>query len=234
MTCPCLFPSLRSSQPPSIPDRQSGCCEPDWESLELADSVLGAFSLKGAAPALVALKLHRGKLDANRARVNAAESPDGADGVNEALLVWDAYHASLEAAVRACVKSFGFCLLLDLHGQSHREDATELGYLLTSDDLLLSDGNLNAKPPRRSSVDSFLQVDSAGSCGDDSPGTRAEAGTRDQCRPGLLAELIRGTRSLGGLLARHGHTCCPSPEIPEPVSAESLREAKVRDLGWIQ
>ena len=44
---------------------------------------------------------------------------------------WDKYHGSVEEALRGCVERFGFCLLLDIHGQSHRAGVTELGYLVT-------------------------------------------------------------------------------------------------------
>ena len=111
--------------PSSIADRTKGCCEPDTASVELADVVAAAFARRGAAPpALVALHLHRQKLEANRGRAKAVDShcAAGSGSGNPALHAWDEYHQSLERAMRDCVAAFGFCLFLDIHGQSHRDE----------------------------------------------------------------------------------------------------------------
>jgi len=73
---------------------------------------------------------------------------------------------------------------------------------LTSTDLLCGDSDLNAERPRRSSVDTLLASDVD------------------------LAGIIRGPHSLGGLLAKRGCPCTPSPDIPVPVSPEALRRAE--------
>ena len=107
--------------PASIPDRTSGCLEPDWNSAELAEAVWHAFRERdggeaawGGAPALVMLRLSREKLDGNRPRASACE--EAAD----AQAAWDEYHGDLAQCLEDCVAAFGFCLLLDIHGQSHR------------------------------------------------------------------------------------------------------------------
>ena len=179
-------------KPESVADRQSGCLEPDWESLQLAHEVREAFVSKWgrAAPAYVALTLHREKLDANRARACACDPESSV-----AIKAWDAYHGSLESALKHCVDTFGFCLLLDIHGQSHRPDVSELGYLITSTDLLQQDAVLDGNPPRRSSVDSLL--------------------SRTGCSASL-ATLIRGQTSMGALMERRGWRCTPrSPFFKE-------------------
>ena len=145
-------------------------------------------------------------MDANRARCPCCEPPP-AGGTTAAHGAWDAYHGWLEEALRAAVERHGFCLLLDIHGQSHRKGVTELGYLLTSDDLLLSDDAIDRAPPRPSSVDALLR------------GAAAE-------QPGGLAALVRGPASLGGLLERAGFPCVPSPSSPQPVAEEALRAAQ--------
>jgi N-formylglutamate amidohydrolase len=145
--------------PTAVPDRTDGVAEPDWKSLELAVAVLEAFQAAGGesagAPALVTLMLDRRKMDGNRARGPCCEplrltnitglGPDRHKGncveqleAEGAPGAWDAYHGWLAEALMKAVESHGFCLLLDLHGQSHRKGATELGYLLTSEDFLLS------------------------------------------------------------------------------------------------
>ena len=126
------------ARPASVHDRTSGCCEKDWLSIELAQEVRDAFAGAAAspagAPAYVALTMHRQKLDANRPLVSACEGANVAE--SEATRAWADYHRSLERALHDCVQAFGFALLLDVHGQSHRPDVTELGYLITSTDLL--------------------------------------------------------------------------------------------------
>jgi len=99
----------------------TGCFEPDELSFELGEEILSEFARKGTgAPAFIALKLHRLKLDANRSRATAAND-------DLSLAAWDDYHCSIENALHECVKIFDFCLLIDLHGQSHRPQVTELG-----------------------------------------------------------------------------------------------------------
>ena len=101
--------------PEAIADRTTGCSEPDWESWPLAQAVWAAFAAgrpDRPPPALVGLKLSRGKMDANRARCPCCEPPPA--GVTTAAHgAWDVYHGWLEEALRAAVKRHGFCLLLD-------------------------------------------------------------------------------------------------------------------------
>ena len=65
--------------PEDIADRTTGCSEPDWESWPLAQAVWAAFAAARPdrpPPALVGLKLSRGKMDANRARCPCCEPPE--------------------------------------------------------------------------------------------------------------------------------------------------------------
>lgn len=169
--------------------------EPDEFSLELAKELRESFaaSAPGSYPALVAVNLFRTKLDANRARGPAGPEPVHA--------VWDAYHGAIQDALHRCVQQFGIALLLDVHGQSHRAGVTEVGYLLTSEDLLLSDTELDANPPRPSSLDALVRMPA-------SPG---------------LAALVRGGSSIGAQLCRAGFQCTPSDRHPQPVSRELLQ-----------
>jgi len=186
--------------PEGIPDRTKGCSEPDWNTWELAEEVCSSFSLGAAGPpAMVGVRLSRQKMDANRARAPSCE------GSELGMRAWDDYHCWLSEAIEACSKHFGFCFLLDLHGQSHRAGVTELGYLITSDDLLLEDGVLDKAPPRSSSVDAFLHK------------SKAQAPS--------LSSILRGESSLGALLELQGFRCTPSPSIPQPVSPEVLEAA---------
>ena len=62
-------------EPESIPDRTTGCFEPDWQSWQLAEAVRSAFAAEAPAggPAFVGLRLVRGKSDGNRPRCPSCE-----------------------------------------------------------------------------------------------------------------------------------------------------------------
>jgi len=189
--CPIVLSAPHGGRlrPQELPDRTSGCVEHDAWSMELAIEIRKAFiqlSGCGAAPALVAMCLDRTKIDANRNMCNSGPEPVWAS--------WARYHSAIEAALEACVDKFGFALLIDVHGQSHRS-AAELGYLLQWRDLLCSDKELDARP-RKSSLNSL------------------------PCRKeneSSLSEVIRGSRSFGAALERCGFPCTPSPGQPRPV-----------------
>jgi len=190
--------------PEELPDRTEGCMEPDVCSYELAQAIRQAFldlteggsGEPRSAPALVALNLDRRKLDANRARGPSA-------GAEPNRRVWDSYHGSVASALEACVAAHGVALLIDIHGQSHRA-ATEIGYLLTSDDLLRDDAALDANQPRPSSLDA-LQRHAAGAAG---------------VAPSVSAA-VRGPSSIGAAIERAGFGCTPSPQQPQPSAGSA-------------
>ncbi len=192
-------------RPAGMAERTSGCVCEDAGSLELARAIRASFAQQlGAAPHLVASQLHRTKLDANRCR-EAAAAPGSA-----ALAAYDCYHDWLGQAIDEVVDRHGFALLLDIHGQDHRPDASELGYALSAVDLLGDDAGLDddATPPR-SSLGAVLHR-----------------------RPGAsLAELVRGPESLGSLLERQGWTATPSASRPSPVSEAALRSTLAAALA---
>ena len=170
--------------------------------------------------------LHRTKIDANRSRTAATE-PSAQDGPpNPADHVWISYHGRIAAAVRAALASHGRYLLADLHGQSHRP-ATELGYLLTTDDLQLPDDLLDADP-------ALVHKCSLGSLAHNLP--LGSAATR----PPTLSQLVRGPFSLGALIGSRwdGAACLPSPECRRPQPGETYFwgaytcAAHSRGLGW--
>lgn len=212
--------------PEAVPDRTSGVAEPDWKSYELAAAVFEAFRDAGAgagAPALVSLMLDRRKMDGNRCRAQCCEPLTDITGLGRGARqqliggsegapgAWDTYHGCLSEALATAVERHGFCLLLDVHGQSHRTGVTELGYLLTSQDLLLPDEAIDVNQPRPSSIDSLLHISR-----DDSPTSASRS----------LAGLVRGRESLGAFLEARGFPCVPSPATPHPVKQEALRAAQ--------
>lgn len=167
----------------------------DVESLELADCVWESFP-SASKPALVASLLHRRKLDPNRPCREGAGSA-GAEGA------WSAYHSTVVLELREAVRRHGIALLIDLHGQSHRP-ATELGYLLTSSDLLQPDSQLEDNP---TSVDALRHLS-----------------------PSSVADIVRGESSFGAFLEGAGFACTPSPRQPRPVTEEAFALARTQGV----
>jgi hypothetical protein len=175
-------------------------------------------------PHVVICLLHRTKIDANRSRLTATE-PTAQDGPpNGADDVWVAYHGRIDAAAKSALASHGKVLLADLHGQSHRP-ATELGYLLTTDDLQLSDEQLDGDPALANKCSLGALVSPPGSTEGRSPS---------------LSQLVRGPHSLGALIGEqlYGAACLPSPTCPRPQPGETYFwgaytcAAHSRGIGW--
>lgn len=112
----------------------------------------------------------------------------GTGGNPKALATWRAFH---EAIGRARAAS-GHGLLLDLHGHSHPLAKVEIGYLLSAEQLRDSGPALSA----------LAQVSSLASIARTSPDS--------------FEGLLRGPRSLGGLLEAAGYPSVPSPTSPDP------------------
>lgn len=118
----------------------------------------------------------------------------------------------------------GKVLLADLHGQSHRP-ATDLGYLLTTDDLQLSDEHLDADPALANKCSLGSLASTPGSANGRSPS---------------LSQLVRGPHSLGALISARwdGAPCLPSPPCPRPQPGETYFwgaytcAAHSRGIGW--
>lgn len=112
----------------------------------------------------------------------------GTGGNPKALATWRAFHEAIGKA-RAVA---GHGLFLDLHGHSHPEPRVEIGYLLSADQLR------ETGPP----LSALAQVSSLASIARTSPDT--------------FEGLLRGPRSLGGLLESAGYPAVPSPTNPDP------------------
>jgi hypothetical protein len=124
-------------EPSSIPDRTGGTTVTDSNTIDVATLVQDGFS-EPARPHLVICHLARTKLDANREIVEAAE------GNPEAELAWTEYHGFIERARAQVAAAYGRGLYVDVHGQSHAENWTECGMLLTASELnRFTDADLN-------------------------------------------------------------------------------------------
>ncbi len=116
-------------------------------------------------------------------------------GQPAALATWRAFH---EAIARARDVS-GRGLFIDLHGHSHPEGRVELGYLLGEDQLREVGAAFEALAPV-SSLAALLATS-----------------------PDSFEQIVRGPKSLGGLLEEAGYPSVPSPGIPHPGGAAYFR-----------
>ena len=175
--------------PEEIPTREEGRVEMDTNTQELARTIAEEFHARtGHRPHLIICQLHRKKLDGNREIVEAAA------GSPVAEKAWAEYHAFIEQALKAAIAKSGKAFYIDLHGQSHPDRRSELGYLHSQDTLAKPDAALNA--PAIAQAGSFRRI--------------AEKSKLP------YVELLRGPRSLGALLEARGFPCTPSPERPVP------------------
>ena len=111
---------------PDIPPRTEGTSESDDDTKELGEAVTSSLCTSlGKCPHIIISYLKRSKLDPNREIVEAAQGDPLAE------TAWGEYHGFIEEAK----KKEGLGLVIDLHGQSHLKNSTELGYLLTREQL---------------------------------------------------------------------------------------------------
>jgi N-formylglutamate amidohydrolase len=178
-------------EPAEIPNRTSGDTATDSGTEDLSRAVAAALRARtGRQASLIICRLRRTKLDVNR------DIGEAAQGNADATQAWREYHAFIEAARDLVLARRGRGLVIDLHGHSHRVTRTELGYLLTANDLNRSDTELD-----RAALASRTSI-------------RALAGGSAVA----FSALLRGPSSLGGLLQRAGYASVPSPGTPGPGS----------------
>jgi hypothetical protein len=173
-----------------LPDRTEGVTVADAETADFARRLAAAVRREsGADPHLVVCRVHRIKIDCNRERAEAT----GGHPLTGAL--WETYHDAIRQARRTVEATHGHGLYVELHGHSHLLPRIELGYLLDAADLARSDEEW-----------------------DGLPALAARSSVRDLARRSgePLAALVRGPRSFGALLERHGLPAVPSPARPAP------------------
>lgn len=184
--------------PTTLPDRVCANCSTvnDANTQELARALQHAiWQRTGCWPHLVINRLHRRKMDANR------DSGEAALGNPAAEAAWRAFHSYAEAARRSVQTQFGKGLYLDLHGHAHDLPRLELGYLLEESTLQLTDAALNrADMVAQSSIRHLAN---------------------DNVQRLSHAQLLRGTSSLGTLLASRQYPAVPSQPDPFPKTGEA-------------
>lgn len=180
-------------EPANIPDRNcSGCSYiRDSYTQELVRELKDAlYNRTGCYPHVVINLLHRKKLDANRAIIEAADS----NVIGETA--WFAYHNFINKARASLNANYSQGLFLDMHGHGHSIQRLELGYRLSKTELQLSDSTLNFE----SSTIEHLAANNLSNHN--------------------LSTLIRGTESFGALCENRGYPSVPSFSTPYPLTSE--------------
>lgn len=169
-------------KPSGIPNRRYGRTVRDSYTDLLARDISEAFySHFDAYPHVIICRLSRMKLDCNRPVEEAAQ------GSPEAIKAWNAFHAFIDEAKSAAIRSSSKGIYIDLHGHGHSRALQELGYNLGNRQLQLK----GAEFEELSSKSSIRKLASRSSLS--------------------FEELLRGPHSFGGILEAQGYPCVPSP-----------------------
>ncbi|WP_406823756.1 hypothetical protein [Pedobacter sp. KACC 23697] len=165
-------------------------------TLALAEEIRKATGLR---PHVVLNHLHRSKLDANRALSLAAQ------GDKNAIAAWKAFHQYIDDAKSQVAKN-GPGLVLDIHGNAHRPQRTEVGLLLSGKDF--GTGDLE-KLADKSSVRALVRSGRA-----------------------TMKELTTGDTALGTLLNQNVFTATPSKAYPNPIDANAFPDGRYFNGGY--
>jgi len=158
----------------------------DLDSSRIAEKMADEFrKLSGKSPHLIIARLHRSKVDFNRDILEAAQKDKSAERI------YKEYHNLLKS-VRNQFK--GPALIIDLHGQTHQQNSSELGYLIKKYEL----NDRDYKRP--SSVRALSQRKNIS-----------------------IKQLLHGPNSLGAMFEAEGYKALPSPRQPRPGSDKYYR-----------
>jgi hypothetical protein len=183
--------------PDNIPERPCINCakNQDVYTLEIGIGIRETIhSLTGYYPYVIINNLHRTRLDPNR---NIEEAAVGNIYAEEA---WHHFQDYIDSAAAGVTGKFGKGLYIDLHGHRHQIKRTELGYLLSSEELQLEDDMLD--------LGTFVEYSSIRNLVETNSGSLS------------FSQLIRGPSSLGSMLSGMGYPAVPGPEIPFPGPGE--------------
>ncbi|MCX6918811.1 MAG: hypothetical protein NTX41_05885 [Verrucomicrobia bacterium] len=172
--------------PLDIPDRTEGVTVRDSYARALAEAIRAALTKKfGRAPHLIVCEISRKKVDCNRELAVATQ------GHPKAIQAWQEYHGCIDRAEQSVLAQTPHGLYLDIHSHGHPNKRIEIGYLLKSADLKLTDHELDT---------------------DETVRARSSIRLLGRLTPTGFTELVRGQTSLGGLLEARGLAAVPSPK----------------------
>ena len=174
-------------RPGDIPEREWGTMVRDYATDDVAYRLADALEERmGTRPHVILLHLHRTRLDANR------DIDEAAQGNPDAERAWYEFHHWTDAAMARVKADHGRGFYMDLHGHGKHDDF-ELGYLLTRNDLEVSDQEL------------------------DEQWAASSLRTLAEEAHVPFSQLIRGEGSLGALYEEEGYTSVPSPVRAHPT-----------------
>lgn len=183
-----------SLRPSHIPDRKKGRRKADLCTSEIACGIRDEFDDQ-CKPHLIVMKLHRSKIDVNREKAKAAD-----EQIPDTQRAYTAYHDAIKRSIDLALKEFGFALLLDIHGQAHRKNYFELGYLLGKDALRCTNNEQFEALCKGSSMRNLLGL------------RRLNVNVKGEVQQ--LSQVVRGVNSFGSLLEEKGYNCIPSRSNP--------------------
>lgn len=184
-------------KPDNVSDRDCAGCKyvKDRFTKEITESLYDDFvNTTGLYPHVIINSLHRIKLDANRG------IGDAADGDPIAEEAWNEYHNFIDIAKATITEDQERGLFLDIHGHAHDIQRIEVGYLLSSSQLRLSDTELD--------TDILIEKNSI----------RTLVG--DNIQNLSHSELLRGEYSFGSIMDDRGFPSVPSLSDPFPNADE--------------
>lgn len=185
-------------EPNNIPDRNcTGCVSiRDSYTQELSREIMAAIHAQtGCYPHVIINRLHRSKLDANRA---IGEAANGNALAEEA---WNAFHAFIDSAEKRVMLDYSKGIFFDLHGHGHDIQRLELGYLFSRSELQMTDTQLDGSAfINESSIKNLVSTNLNGLSHSD---------------------LLRGGQSFGEILEDRTYRAVPSQQDPFPFNGES-------------
>lgn len=178
----------------------------DSRTRELALAMADSIKKKtGFRPHVIINHLHRSKLDANR-RIEVA-----AQGDTYAQKAWRAYMDYVDSAKKTIKYYNNSGLLIDVHGNAHDPQRTEVGYLIDKDDFTSYKNSLNTLL-YKTSIQAMVTSDVT------------------------LESLIKGDYALGTLIYEKSDPkikITPSKSYPEPANTTYFGDGKYFNGGYI-
>lgn len=164
-----------------IQNRDFGSYKKDKNTILVAKEIENEFAKIGFRPYVICMNVHRRKIDVNRGSKEGAQHP-------EMLVLYKDYHKTIMDWRKSIQKRYGYCFLIDLHGQKEKRGFIEIGYGLPKEYLSSLD-NLDSEILKKYSSARYL-IERSGS-------------TRD---------IIVGKKSLGNLLSSQKYKIFPSED----------------------
>lgn len=169
-------------------------------TLSLADSIK---KKTGIRPHVIINLLHRSKLDANR-RIEVA-----AQGDKNSEKAWNAFMNYIEDARKTLLANNSSGLLIDMHGNGHTPQRTEVGYLLDKIDFTNKKNDLGSLAIN-SSIYAMVNANAT------------------------MPDLIKGDFAIGTLInTKTSEVVTPSKAYPEPGNTLIFTDGEYFNGGYI-